>query len=297
MKKEKPCNETAPQKKKRKRFKILLIIVLVLIVALAAIIAVNFIMNKHFTVSFYEIRSDKVSDNIRIVELADLHNAEYGENNCELVEKVAALRPDLIVFAGDMMNYEDDDYSVLYSICDQLSPIAPVYACYGNNELDQFLFRDRQFKRKLAEHNVTLLSNEAMDVTVKNTTLQLIAVSEGLEQFDVETNNSKKFVNSLEPTNNLRVCLTHYPELFHEKLLGYDIDVAFTGHAHGGMIRLPYIGGLYSNGEGFLPKFTAGIVEAEDGTKVVVSRGLGSHGPIPRINNQPELVVVDVCWY
>ena len=285
------------KKKMRRGLKIFCIIVAVIAALLAAVVAVNLLLNRQFTVSFYEIRSEKVSDNIRIVELADLHNAEYGKDNCELVSKIKALKPDLIVYAGDMMNYENDDYSVLYTLTDQLTEIAPIYACFGNNELDQYLFRDQNFKDEIEQHGVTLLSNEAMEITVKNTNLQLIAVTEGVEQFDVETNNSKKFVESLEPTHNLRVCLTHYPELFLQKLLGYDIDVAFTGHAHGGMIRLPYVGGLYSNGEGFLPKFTAGVNEAEDGTKVVVSRGLGSHGGVPRINNQPELVVVDICWY
>ncbi len=285
------------KKKMRRGLKIFCIIVAVIAALLAAVVAINLLLNRHFTVSFYEIRSEKVSDNIRIVELADLHNAEYGKDNCELVSKIKALKPDLIVYAGDMMNYENDDYSVLYTLTDQLTEIAPIYACFGNNELDQYLFRDQNFKDEIEQHGVTLLSNEAMEITVKNTNIQLIAVTEGVEQFDVETNNSKKFVESLEQTHNLRVCLTHYPELFLQKLLGYDIDVAFTGHAHGGMIRLPYVGGLYSNGEGFLPKFTAGVEEAEDGTKVVVSRGLGSHGGVPRINNQPELVVVDICWY
>ena len=285
------------KKKMRRGLKIFCIIVAVIAALLAAVVAINLLLNRHFTVSFYEIRSEKVSDNIRIVELADLHNAEYGKDNCELVSKIKALKPDLIVYAGDMMNYENDDYSVLYTLTDQLTEIAPIYACFGNNELDQYLFRDQNFKDEIEQHGVTLLSNEAMEITVKNTNLQLIAVTEGVEQFDAETNNSKKFVESLEPTQNLRVCLTHYPELFSQKLLGYDIDVAFTGHAHGGMIRLPYVGGLYSTGEGFLPKFTAGVEEVEDGTKVVVSRGLGSHGGVPRINNQPELVVVDICWY
>ena len=288
---------TVNGKKSRHKGKIIAAIISLFLVACVLLVAVNIFMNQNFTVSFYQLRSDKVSNNIRVVELADLHNCEYGQNNIKLVDKIKSLKPDLIFYAGDMMNYKDSNYSVLFNLSDSLSRIAPIYACYGNNEIDQQLFVDKKFTEKFEEHGVILLSNEAEDVKVGNTVVQLVAISDDLKQFDVPTNNAKKFINNLEPTNNCRVCLTHYPELFNEKLLNKGIDIAFTGHAHGGHIRIPHFGGLYSNGEGFLPKFTSGVVEAEDGTQVIVSRGLGNSGVIPRINNQPELVVADICWY
>lgn len=297
--------ENKAPKKKHRFLKWLLTIIAILLAAVIAVLGVNYFINQNFTTSFYQITSDKVSNNIRIVELSDLHNSEYGKSNSKLIEKIEALQPDIIVYAGDMMNEQDSDYSVMFDLSDKLSEIAPIYACYGNNELDQQLFYDNTFKNQLKEHNVTLLSNEAKDVEIGSSTVQLVAISDNVQQFDVKTNNAKKFINSIEPTDNCRICLTHYPELFNKKLLNKHIDVAFTGHAHGGQIRLPYIGGLYSTGEGFLPKFTSGVVEADDGTKVVVSRGLGNSSEatgikgleIPRINNQPELVVVDICWY
>ena len=282
---------------RRKKPNIVLLILLILAIALVMTVVVNVFINRNFTVSFYQIRSEKVSDNIRIIELSDLHNKQYGKNNSKLVGKIKALNPDLIVYAGDMMNYKNDDYSVLWNLTEQLSEIAPIYACHGNNELDQYLFRDKQFVKELEARGVNYLSNEAVDVKVKNTVLQLIAVSDNLKQYDIETNNSKKFVESLKPTDNCRICLTHYPELFKEKLLDKGIDVALTGHAHGGLVRIPFVGGLYSTGEGFLPTFTSGVYEMEDGALVVVSRGLGSSSFFPRINNQPELVVADICWY
>ena len=294
----------APKKHKKLK-KAILAVVLILIAAFVLTLVGNIVVNRNFEVSFYQITSEKVSDNIRIIELSDLHNSEYGKNNSKLIAKIKSLHPDLIVYAGDMMNEQDNNYSVMFDLSDKLSEIAPIYACYGNNELDQQLFFDKTFKDQLKEHHINLLSNEAKDVEVKNSVLQLVAISDNVDQFDVETNNAKKFINSIEPTDNCRICLTHYPELFNEKLLNKNIDIAFTGHAHGGHVRLPYVGGLFSPGEGFLPKFTAGVVEAEDGTQVVVSRGLGNSSEatgikgveIPRINNQPELVVVDICWY
>ena len=289
--------ENTRQKRKSPVLKWIAGLALLVFVAMVLTVAVNIAINQNFTVSFYQIRCDKVSDNIRIVELADLHNKQFGKNNSKLVSKIRMLRPDLIVYAGDMMNYRNSDYSVLFNLSDQLSEIAPIYACYGNNELDQYLFEDKQFTMQLISHNVRLLSNKAVDVEVGSTVIQMIAISDDAKQFDIETNNSKKFLEGLEPTNNCRICLTHYPELFKNKLLNRGIDIAFTGHAHGGLIRLPRIGGLYSTGEGFLPDFTSGVIQVEDGAQVVVSRGLGNSSIIPRINNQPELVVTDICWY
>ena len=283
--------------RRRKRRKVFLAIVIILAAALVLTLVVNIIINRNFKVTFYQIRSDKVSDNIRIIELSDLHDREYGKDNAKLVGKIRDLNPDLIVYAGDMMNYGDEDYSALWSLSERLSEIAPVYACYGNNELDQQLFKDKKFVEELEKHGVNFLSNKAVDVKIKKTSLQIIAVSDDLDQYDVETNNSKKIVESLEPTNSYRVCLAHYPLLFREKLQGRGIDVVFSGHAHGGQVRIPFVGGLYAPGEGFLPELTAGVVTAEDGTTAIISRGLGGSRYLPRINNQPELVVVDICWY
>lgn len=292
--------DKSKEKKKNKRRAVLnylAVLCSILLLALIALVVVNIIANQSFEVSFYEIQSEKVSDLIRVVELSDLHNAEFGEKNSELVEKIETLHPDLIFFCGDMINKHDTDYSVLFELSDQLAEIAPIYACFGNHDYTTYLVDDREMKDKMRAHNINILSNQAEMVKVKNTTIQLIAISEGIDQFDIETNTCKKFLQGLAPTNNLRICLTHYPELFKEKLLNWGIDIAFTGHAHGGHIRLPYIGGLYSNGEGFLPKFTSGVQTVADGTRVVISRGLGNHNPIPRINNKPELVVVDINWY
>lgn len=299
MSKAKEGAEKIKRPKKKHSKLIALLLVLLFIIALAAsYVAYNiFVLNQNFTVTFYQVRSLKISDNIRVVELADLHNKEYGAKNEQLVKRIQSLKPDLIFYAGDMMNYKVDDYSVLFDLSDKLCKTAPIYACFGNNELDQYLFRDKTFKDKMKEHNINILSNEAADIEVNGSTIQLIAISEGRDQFDVKTNNAQKFLNSLEPTDNCRICLTHYPELFCEYLLNRGIDIAFTGHAHGGLIRIPKVGGLYSGGEGLFPKLTEGVKTVDDGTQVVISRGLGDSTKIPRINNQPELVVVDICWY
>jgi predicted MPP superfamily phosphohydrolase len=141
-KKNKGAKRRNCDKKRKKAAKWFLGIIAVLLVAVLATGGVNYYLNQSFTVSFYQITSDKVSSNIRIIELADLHNSEFGENNSKLISRIESLHPDIIVYAGDMMNEGESDHSVLFDLSDKLSKIAPIYACYGNNELDQQLFID-----------------------------------------------------------------------------------------------------------------------------------------------------------
>ena len=96
--------------------------------------------------------------------------------------------------------------------------------------------------------------------------------------------------------DNFKLLLTHYPEYFLGKLNDYDIDLAITGHAHGGQVRLPFIGGLYAANQGLFPKLCDGYHE-DGNSKFIVSRGLGKSGIVPRINNKPEIVIADISWY
>ena len=143
MKKQPKQPKEKTGKRMPKKLKVFLLLVLLLVVGFITTVGVNIYLNQNFMVSFYQLRCDKVSDNIRIIELADLHNIEYGEGNSKLIKQIRELHPDLIFYAGDMMNYRDSEYSVLFHLSDELSEIAPIYACFGNNELDQYLFEDR----------------------------------------------------------------------------------------------------------------------------------------------------------
>ncbi|MFQ8733842.1 MAG: hypothetical protein ACLSAC_27290 [Enterocloster bolteae] len=93
-----------------------------------------------------------------------------------------------------------------------------------------------------------------------------------------------------------KLLLVHYPEYFLDGIEDLPIDLALCGHAHGGIIRIPFVGGVYAGEQGFFPELTEGMHELGNST-VIVSRGLGNSHKIPRINNKPELVVIDVNWY
>ena len=104
------------------------------------------------------------------------------------------------------------------------------------------------------------------------------------------------FDQAMNSSENFKLVLTHYPENFLGVIEDYPIDLALCGHAHGGLIRLPFIGGLYAPDQGFFPKLCDGYHE-ESNSKFIVNKGLSTSGIVPRMNNSPEISIIDINWY
>ena len=262
----------------------------------AAIWNINYCKN-NFEVNFYQIDSMRVSSGVRIVVISDVHLSEYGKDNCDLVGAVRALEPDIIVSAGDLVTYGNPDYENMLSLCRQLVEIAPTYGVMGNHEDEKtYVEMDGELRTRFAETGMKLLINSKETIKIRNNEIELIGVNGGCEEFDLY--GGKKLMEKL-PENHtaLRVCVAHVPTLFRDRLADYDFDIGIAGHTHGGLIRLPMIGGLYSAEEGFRPEFDGGLYDLKNGATLFVSRGLGNSGKIPRFNNTPELAVIDVRWY
>lgn len=248
--------------------------------------------------TFYQVKSDKVNNNIRAVVLSDLHQKEFGKDNVRLVNKIRNLKPDVIFIVGDMVNYSSKDYSVDLKLCRQLVKLCDVYYSYGNHETSLFLFKDygKDFIKDLKATGVTVLDKRCVDVTVGNTTISVGAICGGENQLK---KSSYDFLEKFTDTDEFTLLLCHQPEVFLSgKLDSYPIDLALCGHTHGGEVILPYFGGLYSKNQGFFPEYDYGKFEREkSGTNIIISRGLGTSSALKRFNNDPEIVVVDIDWY
>lgn len=251
-------------------------------------ILLNTLENKKIDLSYYKINSNKISDAIKLVQLSDLHLNEFGEGNKDLLEKVADLNPDLILITGDMINYKNNDYSIVINLCEQLVKIAPVYYSYGNHEYEQFLFEDKAIQSILSDTGIHLLNDKTEEIVINGTKLSICGLSQNEKQFD---KYGVSVIDEFLEHDGYRILLTHYPELYFEKLVDKNIDLALSGHAHGGQIRLLNDHGLYSPDQGLFPKLTSGIHKFEY-TDLIISRGLGDHTVIPRINNHPEINVI-----
>ena len=249
----------------------------------------------HYKIRFYQETSKKVSSNIRIAVISDIHNREYGENNEKMISDLHALKPDLILFLGDMVIRDDDDYQPALDLVAALNKIAPCYGVLGNHESERIYYgNDKALPEKFENAGLKLLRNSREVVQIGADSVQLIGV-EGTA-YGFEEYGGRDFMEKadIDPSSYC-VLMTHIPILFEPQLSGYDFDLGIAGHAHGGIAVLPFVGGLYTAEEGFFPKFTAGKYILNNQQTLIISAGLGDSKPFPpRINNEPELVVIDI---
>ena len=281
-----------------------------------------------FEVSFYQIESNKTGERIRVVGLSDLHNWTFGKDNEDLIGRIQTLEPDLILIAGDMVVSGNDDISVAVSLCQNLTEIAPVYYSFGNHEnemvygsdmlvefldeqaakigtdeygtldFDKIEMIDSRLPEQLREAGVTILNNGAASVTVRGQQVDIAGVDNlSGGYFPYSYHMIETFLTS-DP-QNLKLIIAHrplipYAGIVYQEDLRYDL--LLCGHKHGGIIRIPGLGGMFSSGGDYWHWFTgydSGMIPNEQGN-VVISRGLGNSNPLPRVNNIPELVVIDI---
>lgn len=250
--------------------------------------------NSVFETTFYQVRSEKVSSNIRIVQLSDLHLNQFGENNQQLVERIRSLDPDLIAITGDMTISQNPSIQPVVDLCRTLVEIAPVYYSWGNHEHgDIFNGFNTALPRELEAAGVTIVDYTTESLTIDGNDLVIGGLC---ASSDTILRDGADYLEEFCAREEFKLFLCHYPDVFEEAMMDYPVDLALCGHAHGGLIKLPGIGALYDNEQGFFPKLTQGCSQ-QCGSTVVISRGLGNSARIPRFNNRPELVVVDIDSY
>ncbi|MBQ7780102.1 MAG: metallophosphoesterase [Clostridia bacterium] len=274
---------------------------LITVLSVFAFLLISFLIYSHFEntvieVTEYTVKSERLPsgfDGYKIVQVSDLHSADFGNEHNGLIGKIKACNPDIIVVTGDLCatdKQSDIDSSVLFM--KKAVKVAPVYYITGNHEavLDKYTI----LMERIEALGVTVLNDEEVTVTVGEESIKLLGVSD--PSFEKVTKEQEKTVmreklSGLAPSgDSYTVLLSHRPEMF-SIYSEYNIDLVFSGHAHGGQIRIPFVGGLYAPGQGIFPKYTSGVHE-KNGTTLVISRGIGSSSFPFRINNNPELICV-----
>ena len=289
--------EAALKKARRRRIRIDILIALVLVLIIIAGFAVNIAYNKtHYTVEFYQVSGRKLTHGFRAAFLSDVHLREYGDGNSELVSNVKNLSPDIILLGGDLVTSGVDDYDSMIKLCEKLSGIAPVYGVLGNHEdVKIYNEKDGELLKRFRDAGVNVLVNEKAEIELYDNKITIIGVDGSPDSF--EKYGAKTFMDAWEESSNdsdFTVCLAHVPTYFTTRLASYSFDLGLAGHNHGGIVILPGFGPLYSDEEGWLPKYADGEYTLKNGAKLIVGRGLGDSGGAPRINNVPVLVIVDV---
>lgn len=274
------------------KFKILLII------SIIVILTIFFIwQNSEVVITNYQYVNNKLPSSFNsftIVHISDLHNKNfYGR----LPKEVKDINPDIIVITGDLIDRRSTKIDIAIEFVQQISEIAPIYYVSGNHE--QLSAKYGILKEKLQRHKVQIMDNFYKVLNKDGYQIGLLGIAdpaihqtEGDYLWDDGSGYAREQLDKLlgDMDTDFNILLSHRPELFHV-YKDMNIDLVFSGHAHGGQIRLPFIGGLIAPNQGLLPKYTDGVYSDGD-TSMVVSRGLGNSVFPVRIFNRPELVAV-----
>ncbi len=227
----------------------------------------------------------KAFDGYKILQVSDLQNKVFGKEQEPLLRKMEASAPDIIVITGDLLDRNRTDVETAMDFIRQAVQIAPVFFVSGNHEHQSGEWET--LADAMVEEGVTVLDNGKSIIERNGETITLLGLADKKvnPQYD-------KVLHTLMAgeESGFHILLSHRPELF-EAYVQAGVDLVFTGHAHGGQIRLPFLGGIFAPHQGFFPNYTEGMHE-QDGTVMVVSRGLGNSSFPLRIFNRPELVEV-----
>lgn len=229
-------------------------------------------------------------DHFIIAQVSDLHNDNFGKNQKNLISAIEESSPDMIVVTGDLIDSRKPDVEIAMDFIRQAMELAPVYYATGNHE-SRIPEEYGQLESQMIEAGVQVLRDQAIPIDPQ---LQIIGLEDPdfnwyLAGEDAGSAIQEKLSGLLEE-NLYTILLSHRPELF-QAYSAAGADLVFTGHAHGGQFRIPFVGGVAAPDQGFFPEYSEGIHQ-HNSTTMVVSRGLGNSIFPFRLNNPPELVVV-----
>ena len=254
--------------------------------------------NNALEVNEYEIVSDRIPEaftGFRIAQVSDLHNKDFGEGYGKLLNLLSQINPDIIVVTGDLIDSRQTDLDVALEFAWQAGKIARVYYVSGNHEARVPEYED--LKNGLVKAGVVMLENQKVQITREGESITLMGIDDPSFQesylFGDAEGVAKQAISDLQDASDgYTILLSHRPELF-DTYVDSGVDLVFSGHAHGGQFRLPFVGGLVAPNQGFFPKYDAGQF-AEENTAMLVSRGAGNSIIPVRFNNRPEIVVAQL---
>lgn len=280
------------------------------------------------TQKYYVTQEKKTQkETIRIIQISDFHSNDFGKKEAKLIEKVQSAQPDIIVLTGDIFDFDRPGIKPVQNVkylLEGITAVCPVYYVSGNHEY--YNYHNDEYNYLIEEYGGKLLKNRAEKITVKNTDIIIAGLDDPFADLDIEHREKKyedkeKYISRIEEVctqaeklmNDSVFCtilLAHRPEYIKDYLNGsFSFDIILSGHAHGGQWRFPGINGLYAPMQGLFPKFAGGRYDfnsenqlmkknhSEKESRVfIVSRGLSYQSPrVPRIMNNPELVIVNIC--
>ena len=223
-------------------------------------------------------------DGFQIAHFSDLHNAEFGKDNENLLKLLENIQPDLIAITGDLVDSRRTDFEVAIQFAKKAAAIAPCYYVPGNHEAR--IPEYDQLEQALTDVGVTVLRDRSVPLEKDGQIIHIAGVTDpsftGFDRFS--------YTLSQLPSQDYTILLSHQPEFF-DLYSQNGFHLVLSGHVHGGQFRIPFLGGLLAPGQGFFPEYDEGLY-VTDNTAMVISRGLGNSVFPFRFNNPPEILLI-----
>lgn len=276
--------------------------IFIIIIVMTVIIAIGvflYLQNNIIDITKYNLKYDKADEPIRIVQLSDLHSKPFKK----VLKKIDEIKPDIICITGDYINDREKNKKKMLKYAKALVARAKVYYITGNHErrLENF----DELMNELAEVGFIVLLNRVSIYNDKGFEIDFLGLDENQANFDdymarkkgtFEYKDMSPYFKQLNELGGYKIVLSHFPENFkgvkEMNYSQYDFDLQLSGHAHGGQFCLPFIGPVYSPGQGLKPKYAKGSFGNRP--KLIVSRGLGNAEFPFRLFNHPEINVINI---
>ncbi|MCR5788405.1 MAG: metallophosphoesterase [Lachnospiraceae bacterium] len=253
------------------------------------------------SITEYILTSDKLKvPEYRIAMLSDLHEKSHGRDNEEVMKRIDELHPDAVMFAGDMITFSKThpfDYGVSVSLAERIAARYPLYYGIGNHEEKlkrppgSYMRQWEYYTGELKKRGIRIMQNEAVEIPEAGITVYGLDLEHlyfrRVRDYPIPDGYLNEKLGAVDP-ENYSILLAHLPDQF-AAYAKWGADLVLSGHVHGGVIRLPFFGGLVSPQLKLFPHYDAGRFE-EGSSVMILSRGIGTHSVPIRINNRAEIV-------
>lgn len=256
-----------------------------------------------FVIRKYKCSAGKIRKDVKLILLSDLHNKSFGKGNRKLIEAIDKLAPDMILIAGDMYtSAPEGNIQTAWELVCALSDRYPIYYGNGNHEHKTRLFPEQfgtmyqDFSDKLSEAGVHHLVNEKVHLPALNMDIYGLDIDRKYYKKLKTVPMEKAYLEQLlgkADEDRFSLLIAHNPDYF-RTYASWGADLVVSGHVHGGLMRLPVIGGVVSPTLRFFPEYDGGEFKEKNST-MILSRGLGTHTLPIRIFDPGELVVIELC--
>jgi len=252
----------------------------------------------HINVTEYKIPMEGIKSSLSFVCISDLHSWHYGRDNRKLLKLIAEQKPSFIVIAGDMITRRATEKQLgsIVELIKRLDSIAPVYYATGNHEFDYFSKNGAELLDRIADTGAAVLYDSFADVTAGDNNLRIGAASGRYFDGSENDGNTLKMLESIGKDDLPSVAIIHQPEnIFNqEKRSEWTADLYISGHTHGGVWRIPCVGGVMSPAEGLFPKYDKGEYLIDGKMPLIINSGLSGYYFIPRVFNRPEISRIEL---